>query len=186
MKKRIFALLLTLCLMLCGCGVPEAPDTAADGTPWSDEWTTIGAILGVEPIDGWRNTRNEDLLADEGMYFATWVTGEAKDSVYPAQTFLVLSQCEDTGAAEALIAQWTDLVNENYTAEAPRKLDHKLGSFTLIPYTCGEGSTFARGMTCVGLVGNRAVNLEISCMENVELDLEGAVTAFLNGFHFAD
>lgn len=186
MKKKITALLLILCILLTGCSLPEAPDVAADGTPWSDEWTTVGAVLGVENIEGWKNQRNEDLLADEGMYFASWVIGEAKEGVYPAQVFLVLSECETTQDAEALIGEWTALVNENYTAEAPYILDHKLGEFALIPYTCGGDSTFARGMSCLGIVGNRAVNLEVSCMEDVELDPEGTITAFLNGFHFAD
>lgn len=186
MNKRITALLVLLCLLLGGCGLPQAPEVAADGTPWSDEWVTIGAVLGVENVEGWKNTRNEDLLADEGMYFASWVTGESSEGLYPAQVFLVLSQCESADDANALVAEWTALVGENYTAEAPENLEHRLGSFTLIPYTCGDDSTFDRGVSCVGVVGNRAVNLEISSMDDVKLDLTAAVTEFLNGFHFAD
>lgn len=186
MKKRITALLLLICVLLSGCGLPEAPEVAADGTPWSDEWITIGAVLGVENVEGWKNIRNEDLLADGGMYFASWVTGESKEGVYPAQVFLVLSECESADDAGALVAEWTALVGENYTAETPEILEHRLGTFTLIPYTCGADGTFDRGVSCVGVVGGRAVNLEISCMEDVELALNATVTEFLNGFHFAD
>ena len=191
MKKRIFALCLIVSLLLAGCSLPEPPDTAADGTPWSDDWTTLGAVLGVENVDGWRLLRNEDVLAAEGMYFASWVMGESAlnaegESVYPAQVFLVLSECETAADTERLITEWLALVSENYTAEAPQTLDHKLGSFTLIPYRCDDNSTFARGISCVGVVGNRAVNLEVSCMEDVELDPEGTIIEYLNGFHFAD
>lgn len=186
MKKRIFALCLILTLLLTGCSLPEPPETAADGTPWSDDWTTLGAVLGVEPVEGWRMLRNEDALAAEGMYFASWVMGEAEDGVYPAQVFLVLSDCETAADTEPLTAEWIALVSENYTAEAPHTLEHKLGTFTLIPYRCDDDSTFARGMSCVGVVGNRAVNLEVSCMADVELDLEGTIIEYLNGFHFAD
>lgn len=185
MKMRLLALFLTAAL-LTGCALPEAPEVAADGTPWSDEWITIGAVLGVENIDGWKNIRNEDLLADTGMYFASWVTGESSEGVYPAQVFLVLSQCETAADAEELLGEWTKLAGENYNTEAPEILEHKLGTFTLIPYTCGADSTFDRGVSCVGIVGTRAVNLEVSCMADVELDLQATVTEFLNGFHFAD
>lgn len=186
MKKRLCILFLAAALLLTGCALPEAPAVAADGTPWSGEWTTIGAVLGVENVDGWKNIRNEDLLADTGMYFASWVTGESSEGVYPAQVFLVLSQCETSSDAEELVGEWTKLAGENYNTEAPGALEHRLGTFSLIPYTCGDDSTFDRGISCVGIVGKRAVNLEVSCMEDVELDLQGTVTEFLNGFHFAD
>lgn len=192
MKKKITALLLMLCLLLGGCSLPEPPETAADGTPWSDEWTTLGAVLGVENVEGWKQQRNEDVLAAEGMYFASWIWGEAErnaegESVYPAQVFLVLSECETEQEAEALAAQWQELVEENYAAEPAHTLECATGSFTMIPYSCPEDSdTFSHGMSAIGMVGDRAVNLEISCMEGVSVDPEQTLTAFLNGFHFAD
>lgn len=186
MKKRIIALCLLLTMLLTGCSLPEAPGVAADGTPWSDEWVTIGAVLGVEHVEGWKNLRNEDLLADTGMYFASWVTGEASNGVYPAQVFLVLSECESPEAARTAAEEWQTLARESYQCGESTVLEHPLGSFTLIPYTCGADSTFDRGVSCLGVVGDRAVNLEVSCMEGMALDLEQTIAAFLNGFHFAD
>lgn len=192
MKKRLLALCLIAALLLTGCSLPQPPQTAADGTPWSDDWTTIGAVLGVENVDGWRLLRNEDALAAEGMYFASWVMGEPSlnaegESSYPAQVFLVLSECEDPRAAEGLVAEWATLAEQSYDTAEASPLDHPLGAFTLTPYDFpADSDTFRHGMSCLGVVGSRAVNLELSFRDEISLDPEQTLTAFLNGFHFAD
>lgn len=191
MKCRMLALGLALILLLGGCAVPEHPDVAADGTPWGGDWINVGAVLGIEPQKGWTLQRNEDLLADTGMYFVSWTWGEPirtaeGETSYPAQVFLVLSGCETAEDADALTRDWLELVRENYNAEESTVLAHALGSFTMTRYAFREEGSFDLGLSCLGAVGNRSVNLEISCLEGTGLDLEQTITAFLDGFHFAD
>lgn len=192
MNKKLLALGLILVMLLGGCGVPEHPDVAADGTPWGSDWIDVGAVLGIEPQAGWTLQRNEDLLADTGMYFVSWTWGDPirtaeGETSYPAQVFLVLSGCETAEDAAALTRDWLELVRENYDAQESDTLEHRLGSFTLTRYQFREAdASFDLGLSCLGAVGNRSVNLEISCLADTGLDLEQTITAFLNGFHFAD
>lgn len=47
MKRQWRAALCLLGLLcLTGCGAPE---TAADGTGWSEDWTTVGNVIGWRP-----------------------------------------------------------------------------------------------------------------------------------------
>ena len=191
MKKRLLALGLILALLLGGCAIPEHPDTAADGTPWGKDWTDVGAVLGIEPQNGWTLQRNEDLLADTGMYFVSWTWGDPirtaeGETSYPAQVFLVLSGCETAADAQALTGDWAALVRENYHTGEQKTLELPLGSFTLTPYQFKEDGSFDVGLSCLGVVGKRSVNLEISSLADTGLDLEQTITAFLSGFHFAD
>ncbi len=191
MKKRLLALGLILTMLLSGCALPEPPETAADGTPWSDDWINLGAVLGVEPLEGWSLQRNEDALAAEGMYFASWTWGQPeKDDAgtlrHPAQLFLVLSECESPADAEALVQEWTGMARETYVTGEADTLETALGSFTALPYRAADPeASFDLGISCLGIIGSRAVNLEISCRDGVDLDLEQTLTAFLSGFHFA-
>lgn len=193
MKKRILALVLTLTLLLTGCAAyPTPPEVAADGTPWGTDWTNFGAVMGVAPVEEWTEQRNEDVLAAEGMYFASWTYGEAElnaegETVYPAQVFLVVSQCESASGAEDAVQEWLDMARETYIAEEPWLLDHTHGSFTMLPYRVDGGEdSFVRGMAAYGVRGDLAINLEFSCRENVSLDPELTLTAFLDSIHFAE
>lgn len=191
MKKRLFALALSFALLLTGCATPTPPETDVNGTPWSEEWLTLGTVLGVEEIPDWNRQRNEDVLAAEGMYFASWTWGEAflteaGETAYPAQVFLVVSQCDSGAAAEKTAQEWQTLAQQTYQAESTFALHHSSGDFTLLPYrVTGENASFTRGMAAYGVRGNLAINLEFSCQEDVSLDPELTLTAFLDRFHFA-
>lgn len=191
MKRKLLALGLILTLLLGGCAIAEHPDTAADGTPWGKDWINVGAVLGIEPQADWTLQRNEDLLADTGMYFVSWTWGDPirtaeGETSYPAQVFLVLSGCETAADALALTGDWAALVEENYDTGEGKELELPLGRFTLTPYQFKEDGSFDVGLSCLGVVGTRSVNLEISSLADTGLELEQIITAFLNGFHFAD
>lgn len=47
MKKIIFFLLSAIfCFGLTACSEVPAPEKAADGTPWSEDWVTISNVMG--------------------------------------------------------------------------------------------------------------------------------------------
>lgn len=187
MKKRIISILAIICLLLTGCAAPSLPEVAADGTPWGEDWTNVGVILGVEPVEEWTEQRSEDLLADVGMYFASWTWGEGEmdtegNKSYPAQVFLLLSGSDP----EKLVAEWQTIAEETYLTQPARTMEHELGAFTLIPYRfADEDASFDNGMICLGIVDGYAFNLEFSCRDDVSLDPEWVLTAFLDRFHFA-
>ncbi|MBQ8238521.1 MAG: hypothetical protein IJZ39_10290 [Oscillospiraceae bacterium] len=188
MKKRTIIICLIFSLLLGGCAPQAMPETAADGTPWGADWTNLGTVAGVEPLDGWTAQRNEDVLAAEGMYFAAWSCGtpaenDDGETVYPAQIFLLLQECDSPQAADDCLNAWQALAQENYIAEAPVPA----GSFTLLPYRFPDDSGhFSAGISAFGIHGNYAVNAEISCAEDFPLDLQETLTDFLNNIHYAN
>ena len=51
-----------LCLALAGCAAAPAPETAADGTNWSEDWVTVGGVLGVDTPEGMEPQENNEAL----------------------------------------------------------------------------------------------------------------------------
>lgn len=77
MKKILFFLLAAIfCFSLTACGETPAPEKAADGTPWSEDWVTISNVMGVDTPEGLTLRDNKDALAASGMYYSTWSIGE--------------------------------------------------------------------------------------------------------------
>lgn len=191
MKKTVI-LCLILCLLLSGCASPALPETASDGTPWAEDWVNLGAVLGVEPMEGWAAQRNEDVLAAEGMYFAAWSYGDSTknddgQTVYPAQIFLVISECEADTAVSACLADWEALVQERYRAGESFEASCSSGDFCMTPYFFPEDSgNFTRGMIALGSHGNYAINAELSCRNDFSGDPGEVLTAFLENIHYAN
>lgn len=191
MKTKLIILCLCLSLLFVGCSLPETPEAAADGTPWGEDWTNVGAVMGVEPMADWESQRSEDLLADTGMYFASWIWGEPQRTVegeasYQAQIFLVLSGCETTEEAEKLASQWRGIADESYLTEEAYELALDLGTFTVIPYRFqGEDASFDEGISATAVIGTYAIDVEITTVEGTGLDLAQTLTEFLNNCHFA-
>lgn len=192
MKKISVIFCLILCLLISSCSSQTLPETAADGTPWSEDWTSLGTVLGVEPMEGWTAQRNEDILAAEGMFFATWSYGEPTqnsdgDTVYSAQIFLVVSECESAQAVETCLADWQALVGEHYLTEEPQTIDSASGSYTLIPYRFPDATgNFTKGISALGSFGNYAINAELSCRDDFPLDIRETLTVFLENLHYAN
>ena len=75
--KRWILMLAALCLCLTGCGQP-LPERAADGSPWSEDWVSVGGVLGVDTPEELTLRENNDALAVKGMYYAAWSMGKAQ------------------------------------------------------------------------------------------------------------
>lgn len=60
MKKSIIIWISIFCLLLSGCGA-ALPEKAADDTAWSEDWITLGNIMGVENAEpeGQPNSRSD-------------------------------------------------------------------------------------------------------------------------------
>ena len=95
--KKMLVLCLCMALFLSGCG-KAAPPKAADGADWSEDWVTLGSVIGVDTPEGLTARENSDVLSAKGMYYASWSAGESVPYVnedgeevqlYDAQVYLL-------------------------------------------------------------------------------------------------
>ena len=190
MRKTAIACILLLCLTLSACGA-EAPEKTAGGEAWGRDWTTIGAFLGVEPMDGWTVQRNEDVLAAEGTFYASWTKGEAASypsenggevTAFDAQIYLVVMELDTPEDAEETAAQWQSLARERY----PDLEESNDGSFQITTYSFPNGSgPDSKGASATGTRGSRAIRVDVVTRESFPQGPLDVLTEFLNHCHYA-
>lgn len=196
MKKAAIALLSgILCLCLAGCGVVLPPEKAEDGADWDESWVTVGGLVGVDTPSGMDARENNEALAANGMYYATWSMGEAvpytnadgdEAQLYDAQVYLLLSGCKSDELAEDTLAQWKDMAERQYTVEGTAEETHNGQDFTVITYTFdAETNPYARGASAYGVYRNFAVSVEFTCRQGFDGDAAQYLALFLDNCHYA-
>lgn len=190
MKKAAIVCILILCLTLSACGA-KVPEKTADGEAWGGDWTTIGAFLGVEPMEGWTVQRNEDVLAAEGTFYAFWTRGEAisytnencdEATTYDAQIHLVVMELDTPEDAEQTAAQWQSLARERY----PDMKESTDGSFQITTYSFPAGSGPAsNGASATGIRGSRAIRVDVAVLADFPEEAMDVLTDFLEHCHYA-
>ena len=195
MKTRWKAALCLLGLLcLTGCGA-SAPETAADGTAWSEDWVTVGNVVGVETPEGLTARENSDALSAKGMYYATWSLGEAEEvlnedgeaaQVYDAQVYLLLAGYDSTAKAEEAAAEWLDMAYEQYAVDTEAVETRNGQEYTVITYTyTSETNPYAWGVSAFGAYGNYAISVELSCREDFYGNALEILANFLDHCHYA-
>lgn len=190
MKKAAIVCILILCLTLSACGA-KVPEKTADGEAWGGDWTTIGAFLGVEPMEGWTVQRNEDVLAAEGTFYASWTKGQAlsytnenddRITTYDAQIHLVVMELDTPEDAEQTAAQWQSLARERYS-NMEESTD---GSFQITTYSFPAGSGPAsNGASAKGIRGSRAIRVDVAVLADFPEEAMDVLTDFLEHCHYA-
>lgn len=190
MKKAAIVCILILCLTLSACGA-KVPEKTADGEAWGGDWTTIGAFLGVEPMEGWTVQRNEDVLAAEGTFYTSWTRGEAisytsengdEVTTYDAQIHLVVMELDTPEDAEQTAAQWQSLARERYS-NMEESTD---GSFQITTYSFPAGSGPAsNGASATGIRGSRAIRVDVAVLAGFPEEAMDVLTDFLEHCHYA-
>ena len=193
MKKSLLVLLLAVCVCLAGC--TQVPTAAADGTAWSDDWITVGGIVGVDTPAGISPRENSDALAVNGMYYATWSIGEPEPytnedgdeaQLYDAQIYLLLAGYNAAEKAEESAAQWQAMANERYAVDQAQSAVCNGQEFSVLTYTFdSETNPYARGASAFGVYGNYAVSVELSCRETFNGDPLEVLTDFLEHCHYS-
>ena len=191
--KKFILVLLALCLCLTGCGQP-IPVQAADGASWSDDWVTVGGILGVDTPTGIDYRENNDTLGIRGMYYATWSIGEAELTInedgdeaqlYDVQIYLLLAGYDAAEKAEESAVEWETIANDRYAVEQTLSATCNGQDFTLLTYTyVSETNPYARGASAFGVYRNYAINVELSCREDFTDDPQEILTDFLEHCHY--
>lgn len=190
MKKAAIVCILILCLTLSACGA-KVPEKTADGEAWGGDWTTIGAFLGVESMEGWTLQRNEDVLAAEGTFYASWTKGQAlsytnengdRITTYDAQIHLVVMELDTPEDAEQTAAQWQSLARERY----PDMKESTDGSFQITTYSFPAGSGPApNGASATGIRGSRAIRVDVAVLADFPEEAMDVLTDFLEHCHYA-
>ncbi len=191
--RRILALpaLCALLLTLAGCG-SKLPAAAADGTPWSEDWTMVGQKLGVEGPGEAFTLR--DVKGSKNLYFTAWSAGEAQThtdeegeevQVYDAQVVVLLSDQGSDQAAQATVEEWLSLAEDSYTLSATAQETHNGQDFTALTYTFPAGSAYAQGASAFTVYDGCAVSVEVACQDAFTPPPTDILSNFLDHCHYA-
>lgn len=194
MRNRILIIcLLAICVTLAGCS-QLPPEQAADGLAWDESWVTVGSVLGVDTPEGWTPRENNDALAANGMYYATWSAGEAVPYVnedgedaelYDAQVYVLLAGYDAAEKAGEAMEKWLAMAESQYAVTGTYTGDYNGQTFTVLTYTYdSESNPYARGASAFGVYRNYAVSVELSCRDGFAGDERELLEAFLQNCHY--
>lgn len=134
-------------------------------------------------------------MAADGLYYATWVTGDSipyenseGDTVdlYDAQLYLLVNETADSKAAEKSCKAWLASAEECYKILEKDTVTCNGQTYTLITYDCiSEDTPYDHGVSAFGFNGANAVCAELTCLENYNEDLTPLLNEFLNGCHYS-
>lgn len=196
-KKKYFpnARLLFPCLALLLTGCSARPQETTDGTPWQEDWVTIGNRIGVEDCEPLTFLENRDALAADGLYYAAWTDGESTPyqnsdgntvDLYDAQLYFLASETTKEESAQTTCDKWLAASKSNYELQSEDTLDCGGQTYTRITYRCvNEDNPYDHGVSAFTVRGNLAVCVELNCLEDYSGDLETILTDFLNGCHYS-
>ena len=192
--KRAVSLALLAVLLLTGCAARTGPTNEELG--WDKDWVRVGALLGVEPVDGFTLSENIDAMGVYGLYYATWTAGEARDytnadgeesRLYDAQIYVLLQQSKSADEARAALKDWIGLEQENYEAGETLTETYAGQEFDLFPLLqAGEDNPYTHGAAAFAARDNWAISVELLCQDSFEGDAQTCLIKFLSGFHYND
>ena len=175
---------------------PKYPSQAADGAPWDESWTMLGAVLGVEePGNGLALLDNNTALAANDTYLATWASGDPipyvnadgdDAEIYEAQVYLLLMGCKNPEIARENVDGWIARTGETYAVADIRSETCNGQEYSLLTYECSsDANPYHRGASAFAVFENYAVSVELNCLEEYAGDEAAILTAFLNGCHYS-
>ena len=192
--KRTISLALLAILLLTGCAAQTGPTNEELG--WDDDWVRVGALLGVEPLDGFALSENIDAMGIYGLYYATWTEGEARNytnadgeesRLFDAQIYVLLQQNKNADEARASLKDWISREREVYEAGEPLTETYAGQEFDLFPLLrSGEDNPYTHGAAAFAVRDGWAISVELLCQDSFEGDAQTCLTEFLSGFHYND
>lgn len=181
-------------LFLSGCS-SAAPTSTTDGTAWDESWFQIGTTMGVEEPEQLTLLESKETLAADGLYYATWVTGdpvpyENSDGetvdLYDAQLYLLVSECSQESDAQSNCDIWLAAAKENYEILSEETVICGDQSYNVISYRFADADVpYDRGVSAFAVIGTDAVCAELTCVETYEGNLDSLLNGFLEGCHYS-
>lgn len=200
MKLRPLPLLCTFCaaFMLTGCAHASLLSQGTKEDTWADSGSiTVGHNLTIQNADNRMTlSENMDVLAAEGLYYATWTMGDFEpyensdgDTVdlYDAQLYLLLGEFPDNQDAQNNMDKWLTAGKSNYEVLSEESVTCNGQSYCLITYNCiSDTNPYDRGVSAFGVYQDNAVCIELTCRENFGEDLKTILIDFLNNCTYGD
>ena len=171
-RNGLFVLVLALAAVLCtGCGVKDE-DLKSDPLVNADGTAPVGSTLvAPAPQDDFVLLDNKDILSANGLYYASWVNGDAQ----PYEN-------SEGKTVDLYDAQLTLVVQENKTEDkAAQTLTAAGQEYTVIQFTYqAESNPYASGVAAFAQRGTSAIEWELSCQDSYSGDALKVLTDFLN------
>ena len=123
-RNGLFVLVLALAAVLCtGCGVKDE-DLKSDPLVNADGTAPVGkTLVAPAPPEDFTLLDNKDILAANGLHYASWVNGEPQPyensegktvDLYDAQLTLVVQENKTEDKAASAVEGWQTLAQQNY------------------------------------------------------------------------
>lgn len=185
MRKR-FLLLLSCAALLAGCG-SSLPFEAQDDDGGAVQVSQYLTVENTNP--DLVLTDNKDVLAADGLYYATWCCGEPESytnsdgetaDLYDAELYLLLCESAQSAEAQENMAAWLAAEKENYAVDSEAELACGDQDYTVIAYHSENADNpYARDVSAFTVFENNAVCAELTCRETFGGDLMKMLTDFL-------
>lgn len=198
MKIKCLCALLCLSLTLTGCSLYPSLTEEPDNTWEESGYVTVGSHLTVNNgHSGLVLLNNKDVLApSEGLYYASWVKGDARPyensdgdtlDLYDAQIYLLLGEFTDNEHARSNMESWLSTARSNYEILSEKDIDCNGQDYTLITYNCiNEENPYDVGASAFGVYHQTAVCVELTCLEGFEEEPKSMLTEFLENCDYSD
>lgn len=193
MKRNLLCIVaLALAAVLCtGCGVKDE-DLKSDPLVNPDGTAPVGkTLVAPAPPEGFTLLDNKDILAANGLYYASWVSGDPQPyensegktvDLYDAQLTLVVQENKTEDKAASAVEGWQTLAQQNYDISDTQTLTAGGQEYTVIQFAYqDESNPYAFGVAAFGQKGTSAIEWELSCQESYTGDALAVLTEFLNG-----
>ena len=190
-RNGLFVLVLALAAVLCtGCGVKDE-DLKSDPLVNADGTAPVGSTLvAPAPQDDFVLLDNKDILSANGLYYASWVNGDAQPyensegktvDLYDAQLTLVVQENKTEDKAASAVEGWQTLAQQNYDISDTQTLTAAGQEYTVIQFTYqDESNPYATGVAAFAQRGTSAIEWELSCQDSYSGDALAVLTDFLN------
>lgn len=191
MNRLRYCYFLLISLILSGCTILPTKNTEpADPTN-----LTLGHVLQVQNTDEQLTLRDYmDILAADGLYYATWTIRTPKDyqnsdgdtvDLYDAQLYLLSGEAQTPEDAKTHLISWENTAKANYQIQKEWEATFNGQTYTLITYHFKSPDTpYARGISAFTLHGSSALCVELTCQASFSEDLESILANFLNNCHY--
>lgn len=192
MNRSFICVVLILAVTLSGCGT-GGTERPAD---WEPDWTVVSPLLAVEPLEGYTLNESNDALYASGIYYATWVTGEARPhtnedgesaEIFDGQIYVLVQEFRSTDSADSNAAQWIAREKQSFATGEEAAVVWGDQSFTILPLLSGsEHNPYTHGAAAFGVRGSWAICVELLLADGQETDAQNILEAFLSGFHYSE
>lgn len=167
--KRSILLIILLCLVLAGCGADIDPAVPGDGP------LVVGSLIEVDAPGELTPMEYNDVLAADGMYYATWSMGEARAytnedgddaEVFDSQVYLVLSEKTSAENAQGALDEVLEMAGSRYEVRSTSTETYGGQEYTVITYEyISETNPYSVGAAAFGVRGSCLINVEVSSLE---------------------